>query len=320
MKRRQRICSTALAGAFAALTFACTPEHDPADVEPVDMPEPGGDVVTMREGFSFPESAVYDPEQDVYFISNIHGPPMAKDDNGYITRVDAETGDIDIKWIDGAREDVTLHGPRGLSIAGDLLYAADVDSLRWFDRNTGAQRGVAAIPNSIFVNDIFALPDGTVYLTDSGMPGSTEGDPANPRDAVYRISSGRDVEQIASGDDLNRPDGVWVREGGEVWVTAFGSKEVYRLENGKKADVQQVPRGILDGLIWLDNGAFLVSSWDGNGIYYGRLGGPFERIIGDINSPADFGLDTRRNLLIIPHLDESVVSIHPLGGLNVKQD
>lgn len=299
---------------FAALLLtACTkedPERNP-EVESVEIPAAGGEVVEMREGFSVPESAVHDADQDVYFVSNINGAPMAKDDNGYISRIDAETGEIEAKWIDGADEDVSLHGPRGLSIAGDYLYAADIDSLRWFDRVTGEQVGTAAIPNSLFLNDVFALPDGTVYLTDLGMAGETEGPPPAPRDSVYRVNGPDQVEQIASGQSLNRPDGVWIHNG-EIWIASFSTKEVYRLENGQKKDIQTLPQGILDGLIILPDGTFLVSSWDGNGIYAGPRGGPFELIVSEINSPADFGLDTNRNLLIVPHLDENMVSLHPL--------
>lgn len=46
---------------------------------------------------------------------------MAKDDNGYITRVEAETGEIAPKCIDGKREEVTLYGPRGRAIPMRLM-------------------------------------------------------------------------------------------------------------------------------------------------------------------------------------------------------
>lgn len=44
----------------------------------------------------------------------------------------------------------------------------------------------------------------------------------------------------------------------------------------------------------------------------GPKGGPFQLIVDGINSPADFGLDTKRNLLIVPHLKGNVVSLHSL--------
>lgn len=301
---------------IAALATACHPEppgeqERAEEVEPVAVPEPGAGVVTLREGFAFPESAVHDPEQDVYFVSNINGPPMAKDDNGYITRIDAGTGEIVPRWIDGTREDVTLNGPRGLSLGGDLLWAVDVDTVRFFDRRTGEPLGEVAVPDSLFLNDAFALPDGTVYVSDSGMAGKTEGPPPTPVDAVFRIGPDRRVEKIASGQDLHRPDGLWVHEG-ELWVTAFGSDELYRLADGAKAAVHKLPARVLDGLVVLEDGTFLVTSWDGNGVYRGRPGGRFERVIGGIDSPADIGFDAKRRLVLVPHLEEGFVSLHPL--------
>ncbi|MCC6142677.1 MAG: hypothetical protein IT368_02610 [Candidatus Hydrogenedentes bacterium] len=142
---------------------------------------------------------------------------------------------VQLKWIDGARADVTLHAPRGLSLSTDYLYTADIISVRWFDRKTGQEVGSAAIPDSLFLNDVFATPDGTVYVTDSGLPGRTEGAPPNPVDAVYRVSPGGEVEQIAQGQDLHRPDGIWL-DGAQVWIVAFGSAELYRIENGMKTD------------------------------------------------------------------------------------
>lgn len=74
------------------------------------------------------------------------------------------------------------------------------------------------------------------------MAGETEGDLESHRDAVYRVTPNREVEQIASGDGLHRTDGIWVRDG-EVWITAFGSKEVYRPKNDAKTNIQQLPNG-----------------------------------------------------------------------------
>lgn len=313
-----RVRRTVGAVAWTLLPAGCTPEppaaqHRADQVERVEIPADGGEVVVLREGFSVPESAVYDPEQDIYLVSNIHGPPMAKDDNGYISRIDPATGEIVPRWIDGARVDVTLNGPRGLSVAGEHLWAVDVDTVRYFDRRTGSPLGEVAIPDSVFLNDAFALADGTVYVSDSGMPATTEGSQPMPVDAVYRIAPDHTVEQIASGQDLHRPDGLWVHEG-DLWVTAFGSDELYRLEGGAKADVQHLPQGVLDGLVVLGDGTFLVTSWDGNGVFRGRPGGRFERVVEGVDSPADIGFDTERRLILVPHLMENVVSVHPLTG------
>ena len=69
-------------------------------------PIPVGDMST-------PESALHDPEADVYLVSNINGGPCDRDDNGFISRVSPDGQVLDLKWIDGADPGVTLHAPKG---------------------------------------------------------------------------------------------------------------------------------------------------------------------------------------------------------------
>ena len=74
------------------------------------------------------------PVADVYLVSNINGELAAKDDNGFIARL-SPTGEIlTLKWIDGAADGVTLHAPKGMALAHDTLFVADIDAVRLFDR------------------------------------------------------------------------------------------------------------------------------------------------------------------------------------------
>ena len=122
----------------------------------------------ISEGLQTPESVLYDPDQDVYFISNINGNPLDADDNGYISRVDPERLQGEMKWIDGSKPDVTLNAPKGMAIAGDTLYVADISTVRKFNRKTGAPEGEVKIIGTTFLND--AASDGTsIYVSDSGL-------------------------------------------------------------------------------------------------------------------------------------------------------
>src|ERR671922_223132 len=63
---------------------------------------------TIEGAFKTPESVRFDAAEDVFFVSNINGVPSAKDNNGFITRVRAEGGELDslvgpngITWDDG---------------------------------------------------------------------------------------------------------------------------------------------------------------------------------------------------------------------------
>ncbi len=102
-------------------------------------------------GFATPESVLWDPDQDVYFVSNINGQPLAADDNGFISRINPETLQIDAKWIDAAKPDIILNAPKGMAILGDDLYVADLSVVRKFDRKTGKPKGEIPIPGSTFL-------------------------------------------------------------------------------------------------------------------------------------------------------------------------
>jgi len=264
----------------------------------------------ITQDLQTPESVLYDADQDVYFISNINGNPTAVDDNGYISRVNAETLQGDMKWVEGGKANVTLNAPKGLAILGDTLYVCDLTVVRKFDRKTGAPKGEVAIPGSTFMND--AASDGkSVYVSDSGLKAGAGGNfEPTGTDAVWQITADK-PKQIAKGKDLKAPNGVEIADG-KVWVVTFGANELYQIDKGKKTNVTTLPKGSLDGLVHLADGSFLVSSWDAKAVYRGKPGGAFTAVIENVNSPADIGYDTKRKRVLIPHFMDSIVTVHPL--------
>jgi DNA-binding beta-propeller fold protein YncE len=258
-------------------------------------------------GFATPESVLYDPDQDVYFVSNINGQPLAADDNGFISRINAETRQIDLKWIDAAKPDIILNAPKGMAILGDVLYVADLSVVRKFDRKTGQPKGEVAIPGSTFLNDL-ATDGKAVYVSDTGMKAGANGFEPSGTDAIWGILDDKPQKIASSPGALKHPNGLEVVDG-KIWAVSFGGNELYRIENGKKVYVNTLPKGSLDGLVHLADGSFLVSSWEGKAVYRGK-DNVFRAVIENIDSPADIGYDTRRHLLLVPHFMENVVSIH----------
>jgi hypothetical protein len=293
----------ALAVACRQQTETPAPAVETTDTTPTAPPEP----IALTEGFQTPESVLYDGDQDVYFVSNINGSPNAADDNGYISRINAETLQVESRWIDGARPGITLNAPKGMTIVGDDLYVADITTVRKFDRRTGAAKGEVRLPRSTFVNDL-ASDGAIVYASDSGMK-FEEGNPTpTGTDAIWKIEGNR-ATKLVSGTDLNRPNGLAV-VGGKVWAVTFGANELYAIEDGKKGAVTTLPTGALDGLVALSDGSLMISSWDGKAVYRGMPGQPFQAAIQNVDAPADLGYDTKRNRLLIPHFMESRVTIH----------
>ena len=262
-------------------------------------------------GFNAPESVLYDAKTDVYLVSNINGSPGAVDDNGYISRVAPDGSKVEAKWIEAGKNGVKLDAPKGTAIVDRMLYVADITRLRTFDADSGKPRGDIALPGCTFANDVTAGPDGRVYVSDSGIEFDEKGNPVPTKsDAVYVVDKGH-AKTLAKGEDLGHPNGlVW--SGAKLWVVTFGTGEIYSLdESGKKADAHKLPKGMLDGIVALADGSFLVSSWEGTAVYRGKPGGDWSLLLGDLRAPADIGYDSKRNRILVPLSMDNAVEATP---------
>ena len=144
--------------------------------------------ITVAEvGLQTPESVLHDPVADVYIVSNINGSPTDKDNNGFLSRITPDGEVAELKWVEGGRDGVTLHAPKGSAIKGDTLFVADIDTVRMFHRETGAMLGARGVPNATFLNDMTVGPDGTVYVTDMGVRAGAQGFEPSGTAAVYRF-------------------------------------------------------------------------------------------------------------------------------------
>src|ERR1043165_5380471 len=128
--------------AVSAVLIACT-HAERHVVKTGDDREQLPDVkrVASIANFHSPESARYDADQDVWFVSNIAGFGSEKDGRGYIVRIQAGKLDSMSVFAISGRNGVQLDAPKGMAIQGDTLWVADIDVVRGFDRRTGAPVG-----------------------------------------------------------------------------------------------------------------------------------------------------------------------------------
>lgn len=268
-------------------------------------------IVVINAGFATPESVLHDAQNDTYLVSNINGDPLTADDNGFISLLSPDGKVLALKWIDGASDSVTLNAPKGMAVSDATLFVADITVIRRFDRQTGAPQGEIHIPGATFLNDVAAGEDGAIYFTDSGLKAGAGGFEPSGTDAVYRLWPNGTLDTLARGDSLGRPNGIAL-SGDSVWVVSFGSGELYRIAGGGRTDVVKLPKGSLDGLV-VANGEVFASSWDGESIIRGPIGGPFSEFQIQLPAPADIGHDIWRHRILVPLFDANEVRVLKLA-------
>lgn len=263
-------------------------------------------VVTFKEGIATPESVLYDAQTDTYLVSNINGAPLDKDNNGYIAELAPDGSVVKAKLIEGGQNKVTLNAPKGSALKDGVLYVADIDTVRMFDRKTGAPKGEIALEGATFANDVAAGPDGKIYVSDSGLNAKFE---PSGTDAIWVITPGKKpiAKAFLKSKDLHGPNGLLVTKDA-VHVVTFSAPELqtYDLKGKKVGEFTRLPNGGLDGIVMVGD-ELLVSSWAAKTIYRGKLGGEFKAAFTDLEAPADFGFDTKRNRVLVPRFQGNTV-------------
>jgi len=305
----QRIIAAGLLVALGGAACERKPQQAPGGAESPAR-------VLAVPGFKTPESVKYDADLDLYFVTNINGNPSAKDNNGFISRVRPD-GTIDsLTFVAGGRGGVTLNGPKGTAIVGDTLWVADIDAVRAFNKRTGAPAATVDLAKlgPKFLNDLAVGPDGALYITDTGILIDAGGNITHPGpDRIFRVGTKHEASIAAEGDTLDRPNGItWDAGTARFVVVSFGGPAVFSWKPGDKAPavIARGP-GSWDGVEVLADGRIIASSWADSTVD-AIANGKVERLIAGVPSPADIGLDTKRNRVLIPILQQDRVEIWQL--------
>lgn len=250
-----------------------------------------------------PNSFVGDSLGKEYFISNVNGEPEARDNNGFITKLDTDGKVTSLKFIQGGVADVLLHAPKGLALVGQILYVADLDQLKGFDKTTGKLLVTVSFPASVppktvSLTDVTAGPDGVLYASDQNA------------NSIYRIQAEANhrVSLFIHDDRLAGPSGLAVHPKTNHLIAVSWEK-------GKILDM--TPEGHLTELE--SNGFFTSRFQNLSGVDFDRWGNMyvsdftkgkiwrmtrdnrFQVIAEYLPSPADISIDRASNLILVPY-------------------
>ncbi|HSJ64888.1 MAG TPA: hypothetical protein VK922_13415 [Gemmatimonadaceae bacterium] len=302
-----------------AANLACDAQRDDvADTARGDTTTAAAEVeayalVRTVTGFSTPEAARYDGEQDVWFVSNINGAPAARDNNGFISRI-RQDGTIDsLQFIAGGRGGITLHAPKGLLVVGDTLWVADLNIVRAFNARTGARIADVTVRGATMLNDLAAGPDGALYVTDTGLEFGVEGAQQQPS-RIYRVSGMR-AELALESAALNGPNGIAWDGGRDAFVIGsyFGDSLFAWAPGDSEARGIAAGPGQWDGIVILPDGRVLASSWTDSSLYV-LEGSTTRKVVSGVASPGAIGIDPQRMQVAIPSLMGNVVDLYRVPG------
>ncbi|MCP9454644.1 MAG: hypothetical protein NNA18_00870 [Nitrospira sp.] len=272
-------------------------------------------------GLESPNCFVGDQSGD-YFISNINGEPEARDNNGFITKVDSQGKVTHLKFIQGGVDNVHLHAPKGMAVDGKILYVADLDQLKGFDKTTGKPLVTISFPpppsspNTVSLTDVAVGSNGLLYVSDQGA------------NAIYRVETlaNHRVSLLIHDDRLAGPTGIAVHpQTGHVIAVSWNKGKIFDISpDGRLTELES--NGFLTGrfqnLSGVDFdrwGNMYVSDLTKGKIWRMTRDGKFHVIAEYLPAPAHIGIDRTNNIILVPYQYDNAAEMNGLETPTVSK-
>ena len=287
----------------------------------VAVVSPIGAQITVTE-LESPYSFVNDSVEKGYFISSVNGEPETADNNGFITKLDPNGKLLNLKFIQGGKEGVILHAPKGMALVEHVLYVADLDTLRGFDTTTGKPVLALTIRSPVAsqsvrpqasLSDVTFDGKGHLYCSDQKA------------NTIYRVDLATQTLSVLVTDRaLAGPSGLVVHpRSGQIIAVSW--------DKGKISEIS--PEGVVTELF--SNGFFSSRFQNLRGVDFDRWGNMyvsdfttgkvwrmswdkrFQVIAEFLPTPGDLSIDRANNLILVPY---EFVNAAEMNGLETPSD
>ena len=250
-------------------------------------------------GFNNPESVIYDPSNDVLFVSNVNGSPTEKDGHGYISKVLLDGTILSKKWVIG------LNAPKGLAIYEGTLYVSDIDTLVAIDIASGTISNSYQVDDAKFLNDVAANNDGRIFVTDMVL------------NRIHCLCDGQFNIWLES-PQLENPNGLHA-EGDHLILAAWGvmtegfATEVpghlksISISDKSITSLGGAPIGNLDGVESDGKDGYYVTDWMAGKLYQINKAGEATLLLELEQGMADHEVILEKNLIILPMMNNDKV-------------
>jgi len=229
-----------------------------------------------------PESVLYDAERKVLYVANIDGAPDGKDGVGFISKINPNGKIENLTWATG------LDAPKGMGVYKGKLYVADISRVAVVDIASGKVTDKIEVDGAKFLNDITVDKNGKVFVSDTGTG------------KIFTLN-GNKAELYFESAEFKGINGL-LAEGNDIYIVDFASGNNYILGADKKLKKIGMSSQGADGVVPLNKGAHLVSSWHGE-VYYVSASGEAKKLLDTkdkkINA-ADIEYDAKTKMLFVP--------------------
>lgn len=250
------------------------------------------DLLWKTEGFSKPESVVFDSKRNVIYVGNINGdsPSGGFDGDGFISRVNFDGTIQNLKWITG------LDDPKGMDLQDDTLWVNDRNKVVKVNVASGKIIKKFIIPQAVFLNDISVSPDGLVFTNDADGH------------QTFWLKEG-EFQTFWVDLEKGRPNGIWAEENRLLVATSNSHKLISIDRRDRKNTLMAEDIGRGDGIEGIGYGDYFLSDYTGRIFYLSPLGYTYT-ILDNRNRhfTADFEFIPGSNQLIVPtHKGNTVI-------------
>ena len=256
--------------------------------------------VTVLSGFAVPECALYNPQVNRIYVSNIESAKdeyWTDDGKGYIDTVSVETWTPERRWTDSSPA-FAINGPKGMCLLDGQLYFTDNTRLLRCSTDTGKDPVVVA---SGFQQANDLVSDGkNIWLSDTKAG------------KVFCITPQGQKREIPAPAGVN---GITF-SGNQLYAVSWDLHDLYQLDpNGKN---QPEAFGLadhftnLDGIEVMPDGAFIVSDFYGNKVCAVTPDRSEVYTLAELETPADIGIDAKNRLLYVPQFMKDKLAVYRL--------
>ena len=286
---------------LSILLFSCAPQKSEEPNLDWETVQDSTQVVFSITNLDGPEAVRFDPDQNVYFISNFTGGGNTQDSTGFITKADPEGNVINREFMTGT-EAFPLHAPRGMFIIDEILWAADVLGIHGFNKNTGEQTDFVDFTEFEigFLNDISADNEQNLYVTDTGTA------------QVFIVEEG--VPSLFLDSLEAAPNGITLSpETSEFLLAPWGGSQLFSNfdRDGNVSQYGNLEGGYFDGIEFVSQILLMASQQDSSiRIYDGRNS---KILIKTPGRPADIGINTNLHHVAVPYISLDRVDIWNLN-------